>query len=59
MARSRPITLLASAAELALVGPSVAARGGMGAATASPSQVTYDGHPPELFVTDTKAGQTT
>jgi hypothetical protein len=59
MTRSRPITLLASAAVLALVGLSVAARGGVGAATASPSQVTYNGHPLELFVTDTKAGQTT
>jgi hypothetical protein len=45
MARSRPITLLASAAVLALEGPSVEARGSVGAATASASQVTYNGHP--------------
>ena len=35
-----PFTLLASAAVLALVGLSVAACGAVGAATASPSQVT-------------------
>ena len=59
MTPSRPITLLASAAVLALAGLFVAARGGVGAATASPSQVTYHGHPLSLFVKDTKAGQTT
>ena len=46
MTRSRPITLFANAAVLGLLGLSVAACGGVGAATASPSQATYDGHPP-------------